>query len=426
MYVNVKQELYETVEETYENEMVIPSTINTSYNVFSSDYHHHVTHSLPVSVNEAESDSESNLKSAVPVTVNEDSESDSEASPSRSFPCSRWSWMCAGLVLVTAVACVSMGVAAWSIVKLHSISNSQDSLRGELTTSQQNFVNTSIISAIMSSFSGQLPLFPATSCLQVAPSSPSGYYWVRASNGSAVRVYCDMTRSCGGVTGGWIRVAHLDFNDSSTTCPSGFRESSVDSVTRTCGIESSGPACPAVMFSTSGVEYTKVCGKVLAYQFSSPDAFGSTRSIKENRTIDSNYVDGVSLTHGSGPREHIWTFAAAMDEYGNLQDGDSVCECSHSQRNGRPSPSFVGQDYFCDSGIQREFVSSDHRRPFGNPLWDGTGCGIDSTCCLFNNPPWFHKELPSPTSDDIEMRVCCDESRNDEDIEVLSVEIYVQ
>ena len=22
-------------------------------------------------------------------------------------------------------------------------------------------------------------------------------YWVRASNGSAVRVYCDMTRSCG-------------------------------------------------------------------------------------------------------------------------------------------------------------------------------------------------------------------------------------
>ncbi len=29
--------------------------------------------------------------------------------------------------------------------------------------------------------------------------------------------------------------------------------------------------------------------------------------------INSTYVDGVSLTHGS-PREHIWTFASALDE----------------------------------------------------------------------------------------------------------------
>ena len=405
MSVNMEQEVYATVDEPYENEVEIPSTKNASYNVFSYK-------PRPVTVNEAKSD----LKS------------------SRGCPSSRQSWMCAGLVLAVAVACVSMGVAAWSIIKVHSINNSCDSLRAELTVLQRNFnndINASAISdvnAIMSSLSGQLPSFPATSCLQVAPSSPSGYYWVRSSNGSAVRVYCDMTRSCGGVTGGWIRVTHLDFNDTSTSCPSGFRESSVDSVTRTCGIESSGPACPAVMFSTSGVEYTKVCGKVLAYQFSSPDAFGSTRSIKENRTIDSNYVDGVSLTHGSGPREHIWTFAAAMDEYGGLREGDNVCECSHSQRNGRPPPSFVGQDYFCDSAIQGQFIDEiDAGRIFSdNPLWEGTGCGVDSTCCSFNNPPWFHKELPSPTSDDIEMRVCCDQIRSDEDIEVLSVEIYVQ
>ncbi len=45
---------------------------------------------------------------------------------------------------------------------------------------------------------------PAPSCAAgLPPSLPSGYYWVRASNGSAaVRVYCDVTRSCGGVTGG--------------------------------------------------------------------------------------------------------------------------------------------------------------------------------------------------------------------------------
>ena len=136
---------------------------------------------------------------------------------------------------------------------------------------------------------GLLPSVPATSCLQVSL-YPSGYYWVRASNGSAVRVYCDMTRSCGGVTGGWLRVASLDFNDTSTSCPSGLREC-VDSGIRTCGIESSGAACPSVMFSTSGVEYTKVCGKVIAYQDRTTDAF----SRNTNPTIDSNYVDGVSI-----------------------------------------------------------------------------------------------------------------------------------
>ena len=36
------------------------------------------------------------------------------------------------------------------------------------------------------------------------------------------------------------------------------------------------------------------------------------------------------------------------------------------------------------------------------------------------------KELSSPISDDIEMRVCCDEIRANEDIAMSSVEIYVE
>ena len=47
------------------------------------------------------------------------------------------------------------------------------------------------------------------SCAALPPSSPSGYYWVLSSLGSPVCVYCDMTRSCGGVTGRWMRVAYL-------------------------------------------------------------------------------------------------------------------------------------------------------------------------------------------------------------------------
>ena len=51
-------------------------------------------------------------------------------------------------------------------------------------------------------------------CSSLPPSSLSGYYWVRAPNGSDVRVYCDMTRLCGNVSGGWMRMAYLDMTDS--------------------------------------------------------------------------------------------------------------------------------------------------------------------------------------------------------------------
>ncbi len=45
----------------------------------------------------------------------------------------------------------------------------------------------------------------------------------------------------------------------------------------------------------------------------------------------------------------------------------------------------------------------------GDPLWDEAVYRPLNRCCTFNNPPWFYKELPEPTTDDIEMRVCRDE-----------------
>ncbi len=57
-----------------------------------------------------------------------------------------------------------------------------------------------------------------------------------------------------------------------------------------------------------------------------------------------------------------------------------------------------------------------------DPLWDGAGCGPLSSCCSFNNPPWFYKQLA--TDDNIEMRVCTTEIC--EDIAVEMVDIYVR
>ena len=60
-----------------------------------------------------------------------------------------------------------------------------------------------------------------------------------------------------------------------------------------------------------------------------------------------------------------------------------------------------------------------------DPLWDGQGCGT-STCCTFSNPPWFCKQLPQATTDDIEIRLCGTyyESVTQEDTPIELMEIY--
>ena len=158
--------------------------------------------------------------------------------------------------------------------------------------------------------------YPATSCaviLQFAPSSPSGHYWIRSSNGSAVRVYCDMTRSCGNIIGGWMRVAELDVRDNSSQCPSALRMGTACNPTRTCTINSDNANCSSVSITTHGFNYSRVCGMIRACQVGTPDGFGShgDPKLRNSPTLDSNYVDGISLTHGASSRQHIWTFAAS-------------------------------------------------------------------------------------------------------------------
>ena len=58
-------------------------------------------------------------------------------------------------------------------------------------------------------------------------------------------------------------------------------------------------------------------------------------------------------------------------------------------------------------------------------LWDGEDCW-STVDCTRNDPPWFYRQLPELTSDDIEMRVCCDQPHDDEDIGIEAFEIYVQ
>ena len=262
-----------------------------------------------------------------------------------------------------------------------------------------------------------LQLGSCSEILAAFPSSPSGYYWLRAGDGSSIRVYCDMTRTCGGITGGWMQVANIDMTDSSHTCPQGLR--TLTTPLRMCGRNATSAGCSSATFDSHGIPYTRVCGKIIGYQDKTPNAF---QPYYDNRalTIDDTYIDGVSLTYGSKPRKHIWSFVAAIDE---IQTNYHKYKCPCIARQSIPIPPWVGNDYFCDSGAKERWQFIFYP---DDPLWDGEGCGPTSTCCSFNNPPWFSKQLPSPTTDDIEMRLCVDQLSSNEGMPVEKVELYVQ
>ena len=268
---------------------------------------------------------------------------------------------------------------------------------------------------------------PATSCNHISQDRPSGEYWVQPKNRSApFQVFCDtISRNCScNSTGGWARVANLDMTDPSQRCPDGFREvSRTEPPLRLCGrLGDRFIGHVSVKIPTHGIEYTRVCGKVIGYQFGHPDAF--LRYSNWQTDIDDCYADGVILTHGRSPRHHIWTFAAAIDARPNNHNS---CPCVKANETfPYLIPPYIGQDYFCDAGNPVHTGSPSMLFP-DDPLWDGQGCGDANNCCEFNNPPWFCKQLPEPTSDNIELRLCSNprETIQMEDAPLEKVEIYI-
>ena len=116
--------------------------------------------------------------------------------------------------------------------------------------------------------------------------------------------------SCGG-TGGWRRVVYLNMTDPNNTCPFGWNMTGYSK--RTCGRNNTGyRACSSATFPVSGGEYSRVCGRIKAYQYGPTQGFISYHS-REVTTIDDAFAGGVSLTHGK-PRNHIWTFVARTSE----------------------------------------------------------------------------------------------------------------
>ena len=222
--------------------------------------------------------------------------------------------------------------------------------------------------------------------------------------------------TCGGR--GWRRVVYLDMTDPSTTCPSGWKLLAGSSE-RVCARATDARfSCDSTTFPVSGGEYSKVCGRIKGYQWGTPDAFYPFHS-GQVVNIDRSYVDGVSVTHGT-TRKHIWTFAVGFSE--GRSTATFACPCDSIAVISIPS--FVGEDYFCESGANSTYVR--YTLHTSDPLWDGEGCLPRSSCCSRRNPPYFTKDLPAPTTDNIEARICLNERQYDENVAIELVELYVQ
>jgi hypothetical protein len=194
-------------------------------------------------------------------------------------------------------------------------------------------------------------------------------------------------------------------------CPEGLEQVNVaaGSSSRKLCRKTVDSGCSSVIFPTHGMSYSKVCGQVYGYNKDSTDGF-YRHSICTNCSINEPYIDGVSITRGNC-RQHIWTLAATTYA--------PYCPCSNNTNALSFFPSFVEEeDYFCEAKVSNTYHHTKR-------VWNGRDClsGAEQCC---ERGDWFCKELPQPTTDDIEFRVCTDQPRADEDVYIEWARIYVQ
>ena len=219
-----------------------------------------------------------------------------------------------------------------------------------------------------------------------------------------------MELTCGGITGGWMRIANIDTTQGDD-CPSGW--SKITQPRPLCRGSGDAAGCYSAYFSNNKAEYNSICGKLRGYQKGSPDGFHG------QHVINNPYLDGISITFGN-PRKHVWSYGVGY----NYKQDTSVCPCTAPTKTGRPA-TFVKEHYYCESGdaTSGESYSTIYE---SDPLWDGIGCPSTSTCCSTLGAPWFYRHFTEPEGGAVEVRICRNEAYSNEAILVEQVELYIQ
>ena len=266
--------------------------------------------------------------------------------------------------------------------------------------------------------------YSGSSCEDIYSNNPetgdkSGYY--RISNNQWT--YCNMTTitisgdfisTCAGVGGGWRRIVNINIS-AGDDCPGEWRKATQSGVSFCRVASDNNFICSSASFSTNGISYQRVCGRARGYQKGDTVAFYG--EAYGGRTIDEGQVSGLSITYSSNPRQHIWTFASGLGERDSSQ-----LNCPCSVNGGYSPPSFVGNNYYCESASW--YKGSPNTYYFNDTLWDGAGC-IDN-CCDDTTQPWFYRQLNQITQDDIEARICAHGTFSVRSTLIDRLELYIQ
>ena len=238
--------------------------------------------------------------------------------------------------------------------------------------------------------------YPAWSCQEIAERKReqlSGWYWIQFRDRSApVQLFCDFKIGLLGKKN-WMRVFHLNMSNPQHQCPHYHFRTVVEDGLRLCGRRrTSTPGCRSMYPTASGYAYRRVCGSLVGYAYYTLDGFVRISCPNCNQ-VSAAYLDGFSITYGSF-RKLLWSFAMSW-----------ICTAGTVQ--GTP-PSFVGNNYFCEVPT--------HPRP-ANKLYSQDPLFAGRQFCV---------ELPEPTTERLEIRICSDETTENEDAFLQFAELYVQ
>jgi len=268
-----------------------------------------------------------------------------------------------------------------------------------------------IMSAFIERYLGMHPDALAGSCSNIYrtnPAAQNGYYYLRGNTPS----YCRFDLNTEGDFDeyGWERFVLVDMREANATCPGDFRRVVGPDNVAYCRRNINTGGCTHMYWPT--YNYVKrMYGRIYGIQFGTPDIERLFDGLDND-----GYVDGVSLTYSRFPnREHIWTFI------GYTSAAFPNCPCSTEPA--RETPTFIGDNYFCESGTDHE---TDFYEEFtDDPIWDAMNCEATQVNCC-DRGPWFYREFNTAFLDEVELRLCLDQDTSDEDIGLQLIELWVQ
>ena len=198
---------------------------------------------------------------------------------------------------------------------------------------------------------------------------------------SAADILEEFTHPCGG--SGWKLAVYRDFRDPDTPCPPPWQQTMYSERPYTCRRPATGTPCSIVFFSeTANLEYSKVCGRIKAYQFGT--ALGPQLSY---------------IRVNPGP---LWTFTVgATQSQADPSLFSDRCPCD----GGDPFPN---EHYFCESLIEEDNPGTKYDNHFfhNEVLWDEAGCSSSGDCCSRFDSPYFIRQLPNIMNTPIQVETC--------------------